>query len=136
LHHHTLVSIICEKLTKSDDMQQFNFEPFEVFWKSDDDSLKMKVHGELYTSQALFDVHHELQNSPGEPGCDLPKVVIALILWSNATHLTSFGSAKLWPSYLFFRNESKYCRCKPRCHLCEHVAYFRTVSVAPVIEFI
>jgi hypothetical protein len=136
LHHRTLVSIIREKLTKSDDMQRFHFEPFEIFWKSDDDSPEMKVHGELYTSQVFLDAHHELQNSPREPGCDLPKVVVALMLWSDATHLTSFGSAKLWPSYLFFGNESKYRRCKPTCHLCEHVAYFQTVSVAPVVEFI
>jgi hypothetical protein len=136
LHHRTLVSIIREKLTRTDDVQQFHFEPFELFWKPAEDSPDVKVHGELYTSKAFLDAHHKLQNSPGEPGCDLPRVVVALMMWSDATHLTAFGSAKLWPSYLYFGNESKYRRCKPTCHLCEHVAYFQTVSTVPIINFI
>jgi hypothetical protein len=49
------------------------------------------------------------------------------MFWSDATQLTSFGNAKLWPLYMYFGNESKYCRCKPTNHLCEHVAYFQTV---------
>jgi hypothetical protein len=87
------------------------------------------VHGELYMSPAYLEAQREIQEYPGEPGCDLPRVVVALMFWSDATHLTSFGNAKLWPLYLFFGNESKYRRCKPSCHLCEHVAYFQTVSI-------
>jgi hypothetical protein len=49
------------------------------------------------------------------------------MFWSDATHLTAFGNAKLWPCYMFFGNESKYRRCKPSCNLCSHVAYFQTV---------
>ena len=75
-----------------------------------------------------MDAHRELQDSPGEPDCNLPKVVVAMMFWSDATHLTSFGDAKLWPSYLHFGNESKYRRCKPSSHLCNHVAYFQAVS--------
>jgi hypothetical protein len=86
------------------------------------------VHGELYTSSAFFDAHRELQESPGEPGCNLPKVIIAMMFSSDATQLTSFGNAKLWPNYLYFGNESKYRRCKPTNHLCNHVAYFQAVS--------
>ncbi|KJA18100.1 hypothetical protein HYPSUDRAFT_145489 [Hypholoma sublateritium FD-334 SS-4] len=44
---------------------------------------------------------------------------------SDATHLTSFGSAALWPCYMYFGNESKYRRCKPTCNLCNHIAYFQ-----------
>jgi len=50
------------------------------------------------------------------------------MFWSDATHLTNFSDAKLWPLYLFFGGDSKYLRCKPSCHLCEHIAYFQTVS--------
>ncbi|KJA21682.1 hypothetical protein HYPSUDRAFT_111821, partial [Hypholoma sublateritium FD-334 SS-4] len=44
---------------------------------------------------------------------------------SDATHLTSFGSASLWPCYMYFGNESKYRRCKPTYNLCNHIAYFQ-----------
>lgn len=51
------------------------------------------------------------------------------MFWSDATQLTSFGNAKLWPCYLFFGNKSKYRRCRPSCNLCCHVAYFEDASI-------
>jgi len=108
---------------------QFHFEPHELLWQRNKDTDPVRVQGELYTSPAFIDAHRKLQDSPREPGCDLPRVVIALMFWSDATQLTSFGNAKLWPLYMYFGNDSKYGRCKPSCHLCEHVAYFQTVSL-------
>ena len=126
LYHRSIVSIIREKLSNPHEDQLFHYEPFELFWRQPhrDD---IRLHGELYTSSAFLEAHREVQEMPGEPGCNLPRVVVALMFWSDATHLTSFGNAKLWPAYLFFGNESKYRRCKPTCHLCNHVAYFQTV---------
>jgi hypothetical protein len=130
LYHRSLVSVIREKLSQPQDDQKFYYEPFELFWRPTDTSDDIRVHGELYTSPAFLDAHRELQDAPGEPGCNLPKVIVALMFWSDVTHLTSFGDANLWPCYLFFGNESKYRRCKPTCHLCNHVAYFQAVSHA------
>jgi hypothetical protein len=128
LYHRSFVSVIREKLANTHDNQNFHYEPFELFWKPTDESTETRVHGELYTSPAFMEAHCNLQELPREPGCDLPRVVIAMMFWSDATHLTSFGNAKLWPGYLFFGNESKYRRCKPTCHLCNHVAYFQSVG--------
>ena len=89
----------------------------------------MRVHGELYSSPVFLEAHCALQASPKEPGCDLPHVVVAIMLWSDVTHLTTFGTAKLWPCYMYFGNESKYNRCKPSRHLCNHIAYFQSVSL-------
>ncbi|KAG2054377.1 hypothetical protein BDR06DRAFT_982438 [Suillus hirtellus] len=83
------------------------------------------IQGELYTSPAFMDAHHDLLESPGEPGCDLPHVIVALMFWSDVTQLTSFGNAELWPVYMYFGNESKYCHCRPSCNLGNHVAYFQ-----------
>ncbi|KAG1857827.1 hypothetical protein F4604DRAFT_1931350 [Suillus subluteus] len=47
------------------------------------------------------------------------------MFWSDSTHLTTFGNAKLWPLYMYFGNESKYHCCKPTCNLSNHVAYFQ-----------
>lgn len=130
LYHRSLVSVIREKLSNPQDNEGFHYEPFELFWKRTKSSDKIRIHGELYTSPAFLDAHREVQELPGEPDCDLPRVVAAMMFWSDATHLTSFGNAKLWPCYLYFGNESKYRRCKPTSHLCNHVAYFQTVHQA------
>jgi hypothetical protein len=129
-YHRSLVSVIREKLSGSTGSHRhFHYEPFEVNWQPDGVPRPVRVHGELYTSPAFIDAHRELQDSPPEPGCDLPRVVAGLMFWSDVTHLTSFGDAKIWPLYMFFGNESKYFRCKPSCNLCHHVAYFQSVSV-------
>jgi len=129
LYHRSLVSIIREKLADPHDAQHFHYEPFELFWQTTHAQADVRVHGELYTSPAFLDAHRQLQESPGEPGCNLQRVVVALMFWSDATHLTNFGTAKLWPCYLFFGNESKYRRCKPTFNLCNHVAYFQAVCI-------
>ena len=61
------------------------------------------------------------------------KLWFPLMFLSNLTHLTAFGDVKLWPLYLLFGNDSKYLRCKPRSHLCEHVAYFIKVGTTTSI---
>jgi hypothetical protein len=134
LYHWPFVSVICERLKNPNDDQHFHYEPFELFWKPTDDSVDMRVHGELYTSPAFLEAHRVLQDSPREPGCDLPHVVAAMMFWSDGTHLTSFGNAKLHPCYLYFGNNSKYQRCKPTCHLSNHVAYFQTVGLYPYVH--
>jgi hypothetical protein len=127
-YHRSLVSIIREKISGLSDSNLFHFEPYELLWQRPMDQDPIRVQGELYTSPAFIDAHQELQNSPGEPGCELQRVIVSLMFWSDATQLTAFGNAQLWPLYLFFGNDSKYLRCKPSCHLCEHVAYFQKVS--------
>ena len=125
-HHRSLIKIIKERLAGDRDHRDFHFEPYELHWKRDGADTT-RVHGEIYTSPAFIDAHNQLQDSPLEPGCALPWVVVALMFASDATHLSSFGDAKLWPLYLFFGNESKYLLCKPSCHLCHHVVYFQKV---------
>jgi hypothetical protein len=128
LYHRSLVSVICEKLKSRHKGRHFHYDGFELLWKPTEDSADIRVHGEIYTSPAFLEAQQEIYDSPGELGCNLPRVVVALMLASDATQLTSFGNAKLWPSYCFIGNESKYLRCKPNCHLCNHIAYFQTVS--------
>lgn len=132
LYHRGLVSVIREKLSSLSEPHHFHFEPYELLWQSTKHQAPILVQGELYTSPAFINAHRELQESPTEPGCDLPRVIVALMFWSDTTHLTSFGNAKLWPLYLFFGNESKYRRCKPSLHLCEHIAYFQKVSFSDI----
>ena len=129
LHYRSLTVVIKEKLSNLDDTQFFHYEPFKLLWQRHlAAGQEVRVHGELYTSPAFLEAHRDLQASPNEPGCDLQKVVVALMFLSDVTHLTQFGTAKLWPCYLMFGNDSKYRRCKPTCNLCHHIAYFQAVS--------
>jgi hypothetical protein len=127
LYHRPLVSVIQEKLANEKHDELFHYQPYELLWNRGGSERSIRVHGELYNSEAFIQAHREVQESPAEPGCDLERVVVALMFWSDSTHLTSFGNSKLWPCYMFFGNESKYRRCKPSCHLCSHVSYFNHV---------
>lgn len=132
-YHRSLVSIMQECIRNdARDNTHFHFEPFELLWLpgSQDgvtEPVPIRLQGELYTSPAFLTAHQELQSATGEPGCLLPRVVVGLMFWSDATHLTNFGNAKLWPLYMLFGNDSKYQRCKPSNNMCEHVAYFEQV---------
>ncbi|KAG6919658.1 hypothetical protein DXG01_003522, partial [Tephrocybe rancida] len=125
-YHCSLVSVIREKITqKKKDAAHFHLELYELLWCANSSREPIPLYGELYSSPAFLRAHQELQQSPAEPGCDLPRVVVALMFWSDATHLTQFGTAKITPLYLYFGNESKYRRCMPSCKLAEHVAFFQ-----------
>lgn len=126
-YHRSIVSILKERL-RSPDALHFHMEPYELYWQPPGKAHSTRVQGEIYTSPAFIDAHNTLQNSPGEPGCDLSRVVVALMFASDATQLTSFGQARIWPLYMNFGNDSKYRRSKPSLHLCNHVAYFQKVS--------
>lgn len=129
LYHRSLVSIIRDKVSGLD-FHHLHLEPYELYWQpGEEDSQPVKVHGELYSSTAFVEAHRTLQDSPPEPGCDLPRFIIAMMFASDGMELTSFSDAKLWPLYLGLGNNSKYRRSKPSCHAFEHVAYFETVSL-------
>jgi hypothetical protein len=127
LHHRRLTSVIREKITRPSTHSHLHFEPYELFWQPHDVAEPVRVHGELYTSEAFLEAHRVLQDSPGEPGCKLPRVVLGLMFASDSTWLTNFSNAKLWPIYLVIGNESKDRRSKPSCGAFEHIAYLETV---------
>jgi len=128
LHHRKLMTIIRERITRPSVHPHLHFEPYKLFWQPDDATEPVRVHSELYTSEVFIDAHNKLQDSPPEPECGLPRVVLSLIFSSDGTQLTSFSTAKLWPVYLLIGNESKDWRSKPSCQAFEHVAYLETVS--------
>lgn len=127
-YHRSLVGIIRENVTDPTHHRLLHYEPYELRWQPPHKANDVRVYGELYTSENFLAAHRQLQNSPPELGCSLPRRIIGLMLWSDATHLTAFGTAKLWPLYVYMGNESKYVRCQPTSNLCSHAAYFHTVS--------
>jgi hypothetical protein len=135
LYHRKLVPLIKEKILRTSFHPHLHIEPYRLYWQPSGSSKPIRVHGELYQSDVFIDAHRELQESPREPGCELPRVIVGLMFASDGTHLTAFSDAKLSPVYLGIGNESKYRRSKPSCQAYEHVAYFEKVNIAPFSVF-
>lgn len=127
-YHRNLVLVIQEKLSDPSHHNLFHYDPYELRWRPPHKDQENRVYGDLFSSDAFLKADRELGASLPEPNCDLPRVVVGLMFASDATQLTTFESAKLWPLYLFFGNKSKYFRGQPCNNLCTHIAYFESVS--------
>ncbi|KAG2335358.1 hypothetical protein BDR05DRAFT_1006898 [Suillus weaverae] len=76
----------------------------------------------------MLQEQEKLDSQPHEPDCNLETVIAAIMLWSDSTHLASFGNASLWPIYLFIGNQSKYICGKPTSFAAHHLAYIPKLS--------
>jgi hypothetical protein len=125
LHYRNLTQTI--KSTLQDrSVHFFHYLPFRHYWQPAA-AAAQRIYDEIYSSEAFINAHEKLQRQPREPGCSLERIVAALMFWSDSTHLANFGTASLWPLYLFFGNQSKWVRGKPRAGACHHVAYMPKV---------
>ena len=123
LHYRKIVTLI-EEAFQSLLSEQFHLTPFKLFRKLPNGEDKERVYSEMYDSDAFLDEHDRVQRAPMDnPSCKREKVVAALMFWSDATHVTAFGTAKLWPIYMLFGNLSKYVRCQPNSGATKHLAY-------------
>ncbi|KAG5634841.1 hypothetical protein H0H81_000543 [Sphagnurus paluster] len=105
--------------------EKFHLSPYKLFHQPLSGEQE-HVYSELYDSDAFIDEHDQVQRAelpPDNPNCKRERVVAALMFWSDATHLTNFGTAKLWPLYMLFGNLSKYIRAQPNSGAVEHIAY-------------
>lgn len=128
-HHRSIISIIKEKVANKKDMQKFHYYPYCATWKRTEGEPEVELYGEMYSSQAFRDAHSDVQREAVTPeNKGLQRVVIALMFWSDATQLTSFGGSSLWPCYLFFGNEPKHQWAEPLKRLGQHIAYFLKAS--------
>lgn len=107
--------------------EHFHLTPFEVFYQPSENTPAEKTYGEIYNSPAMLDEHKKIHSQPREGGCTLETVIAAMMLWSDSTHLASFGTASLWPIYMFLGNQSKYVRSKPTSFAAHHLAYIPKV---------
>lgn len=132
--HRRIVSVIKEKISNREANRDFHYFPYHASWKPTEQSAEVELYGELYASRAFRTAHEELQKLPFmEANQGLERVVVAMMFWSDATQLTTFTNATLWPCYLFFGNESKYRRCRPSEHLANQIAYFQKVRSRSIV---
>ncbi|KAF9565462.1 hypothetical protein CPC08DRAFT_629854 [Agrocybe pediades] len=127
--HRSLVATI-KSVFQDSDSSSFHFSPFRLFWKATPASPPERVIAELYNSEAFIEEHTKIQKQPPEPGPQYKTAIAAMTLWSDSTHLANFGTASLWPIYMFFGNESKYSRAKPSKFSAQHIAYLPSLPSA------
>jgi hypothetical protein len=59
-----------------------------------------------------------------------------LFFYSDATHLANFGTASLYPMYMYIGNQSQYTRPKPSEFSAHHIAYIPKVFSSRYIIFL
>ena len=117
-----IVSAFQEPLAK-----KFHFFPFKMFWCASPNSPPERVITEVYNSDTFLEEHEKLKSQPREPGCNLGMAIAAILVYSDSTHLTNFGTASLWPIYIYFGNLSKYIHGMPTSFAAHHLAYMPSV---------
>jgi hypothetical protein len=123
LYYRKIVALIKDAF-ESPISLHFHLSPYKLFRKHPNGEDDERIYSEMYDSDVFLDEHDKVQRAPtDEPNCKHEKVVAALMFWSDATHLASFGTAKLWPIYMLFGNLLKYLRCRPTSGAIKHIAY-------------
>jgi len=118
------ITTLIQESFESPISSKFHLSPFKLYWKHADREIDEHIYSEVYNSNIFLDVHTKVQHTETDnPNCKHEKVVAILIFWSDATHLATFGTAKMWPIYMLFGNLSKYIRCWPNSGATKHLAY-------------
>jgi hypothetical protein len=107
--------------------QGFHLFPFESYWVPAPGQPPERIFTDTYTSDMFNEEYLRIRSEQHVRQDQLEPIIAALMLWSDSTHLTSFGSASLWPIYLFLGNQSKYVRAKPSAFAAHHLAYIPKV---------
>lgn len=116
---------------------QYHWIPNRLFWTprapgsapNGIPAKPLRVFTDGFNSNAMLRDFEELRARPRNPA-DAPSVeygIFSIRLWSDTLHLTSFGSASLWPIYLYLGNLSKYIRGMPTEFAAHHLAYIPSV---------
>ncbi|KAI0700508.1 hypothetical protein C8T65DRAFT_580236 [Cerioporus squamosus] len=92
---------------------------------NDDNDDGIRVYSEVYNTDAALEEDAAIRARPREAGDadDLEYGVALICMYSDSTRLTNFGSASLWPIYVYFGNQSKYIRGRPTAYAAHHLAY-------------
>lgn len=59
-----------------------------------------RIYDELYSSDAWIEEYHKVQRQRWSDDCQLERVIVGMMFWSDATYLAQFGHATTWPIYI------------------------------------
>jgi hypothetical protein len=119
-----IIKSVCEGPTS----RNFHWVPHKLFHTSQGEHVR--AYTDIFNSNAMLEEDARIRALPRDPedGPETELATLAILLWSDSTHLANFGTASLWPIYLFFGNTSKYIRGKPTAFPAQHLAYIPSVS--------
>ena len=124
------IEVISGVLEDPDEFDNIHISPHKEWWRPRPGEDPVRVYSEMFNSDAMLQANEKTQanfNTADESIRNLETFVVSALLYSDSTHLASFGSASLWPVYLFLGNVSKYIRLKPTSLSAHHIAYIPTV---------
>ena len=128
IRHRSLVDLITSKVQHPSASKEFTGTPFTEWWCPPGSTKPIRIYGEAYSSEAAIKLYEDIKAIPPPPEHpDIQSVVVLLMLGSDSTHLADFGTASLWPVYVFFGNESKYETAKQSQSPAYHLAYLPKV---------
>ena len=127
LFHRDIVDIVITAFQDQEVFPTLHLTPYKEYRNLGEGTSPERVYGEMYSSDSFYDAWESVQNQSHSTGDGLEHIVVALMLWSDSTHLTNFGSASLWPVYLSLGNQSKYIRTKPSSFSHHHLVYMPSV---------
>ena len=107
VYYRKLIDIITSALSEPA-AEMFHTFPFKGFWKPSPDEPEERVYSELFTGDIWNAEYEKVFTSARDSHPDLEAFIVALMIWSDSTHLAQFGTVELWPIYLYIGNSSKY----------------------------
>lgn len=99
-----------------------------------DSATAQRIYSEVFDSNVMNDEYEKLRLSRSHLPPEPEPFIIPIILYSDSTHLADFGTASLWPIYIFFGGLSKYLRGKPSSFAAHHLAYVPSVRTDLVLN--
>ena len=109
--------------------EKFHITPFKEYWKPSNDEPEEQIYSESFTSDIFNSEYESLRRTHrAGPGAELEPFVAGIHFYSDATHLANFGTASLYPIYMYIGNQSQYIRAKPSEFTAHHIAYIPKVN--------
>jgi hypothetical protein len=132
IHYRPLTEVI-KAACQSSQAKEFHWVPFKLLHQSQTGDPPVRAYTDIYNSNAMLEEDARIRAAGRDlnDDADTEIAVLAMLLWSDSTHLANFGTASLWPVYLYFGNISKYVRGRPNAHAAYHIAYIPSVSLGP-----
>ncbi|EIW58937.1 uncharacterized protein TRAVEDRAFT_20783 [Trametes versicolor FP-101664 SS1] len=141
LHFRKLLEVLVGEVQDRRFTSKRNWIPFETYWlpPADPDAAPgtprvppIRVFSDTFDTNKMNRLEAELKRRPRNPDDppDLEYGILPVCIWSDATCLATFGSASLWPIYVYVANINKYIRGKPTEFVAQHLAYLPSLPDA------
>ena len=130
IHYCPLLEVI-KAACQSPKSETYHWVPFKLLHQIS--STHLQTYTDIYNSNAMLKEDTKIRAMGRHPDNDPDTeiTILAMLFWSDSTHLTSFGTATVWPIYLYFGNLSKYACGRPNARAAHHITYIPSVGLNP-----